>query len=75
MSHIPQMHRYRIVAQIFLILSILTLVLVLAAPIVVQEIHEARGGDDETVVAEDVAALPKKSPELEAASDGSTSPQ
>jgi hypothetical protein len=50
------MHRYRIVAQISLILSILNLVL--AAPIVVQEIHEARG--DEMVVAEDVPAMPKK---------------
>jgi hypothetical protein len=66
------MHRYRIVSQTSLNLSILNLVL--AAPIVmVQEIHEARGGDDETVVAEDVATMPKKSPELEAASDGSTS--
>ena len=49
------MHRYRIVAQISLILSVLNLVL--AAPILVQEIHEARR--DEMVVAEDVAAVPK----------------
>jgi hypothetical protein len=65
------MHRHRIIAQISLILSILNLVL--AAPIVVQEIHEARG--DEMVVAEDVAAMPKKWRELEAASDRSTSPR
>jgi hypothetical protein len=63
------MHRYRIVAQISLILSILNLVL--AAPIVVQEIHEARA--DEVVVAEDVPATPNMSGELEAASGGSTS--
>jgi hypothetical protein len=44
------------VAQISLILFILNLVL--AAPTVVQEIHEARG--DGMVVAEDVAAMPKK---------------
>lgn len=42
------MHRYRIVVQISLILFILNLVL--AAPTVVQEIHDAR--DDEMVVAE-----------------------
>jgi hypothetical protein len=47
------MHRYRIVAQISLILSILNLVL--AAPIAVQETHEAPGGD-ETVVAEGMAS-------------------
>jgi hypothetical protein len=46
------MHPYRILAQISLILSILNLVL--AAPIVVQEIHGARA--DETVVAEDPEA-------------------
>jgi len=34
------MHRYRIVAQISLILSVLNLVL--AAPIIVQEIHDMR---------------------------------
>jgi hypothetical protein len=52
------MHRYRTVAQISLTLSIINLVL--AAPIVVQEIHEARG--DEIVVAEgvSVAAMAKK---------------
>jgi hypothetical protein len=49
------MHRYRIVAQISLILSILNLVL--AAPIVVQETHEAHGDD---AVAEDVPAMPNK---------------
>ena len=49
------MHRCRTVAQISLILSVLNLVL--AAPILVQEIHEARR--DEMVVAEDVAAVPK----------------
>jgi hypothetical protein len=43
-------------AQISLILSILNLVL--AAPIVVHEVHEAR--PDELVVVEDVAAMPKK---------------
>ncbi|KAI0271856.1 hypothetical protein BGY98DRAFT_1189533 [Russula aff. rugulosa BPL654] len=50
------MHRYRMAAQISLILSILNLVL--AATIVVQEVHEARR--DELVVVEDVAAMPKK---------------
>jgi hypothetical protein len=64
------MHPYKIVAQISLIFSILNLVL--TAPIVVQEIPEARG--DEMVVAEDVPALSKKSDELEAASDTPTSP-
>ena len=51
MSHIPQMHPCRAVAQIFFIFSILYLVL--AAPIVVQEIHGAR--KDKMVVAEDAA--------------------
>ncbi|KAF8494139.1 hypothetical protein F5888DRAFT_1848287 [Russula emetica] len=69
-SHIPNMHRYRIVAQISLILSILNLVL--AAPVAVQEIHEARG--DETVVAEDLVAMTKELGESEAASDKSSSP-
>jgi hypothetical protein len=64
------MHRYRIVAQISLILSILNLVL--ATPIVVQEIHEARV--DEIVAADDVPAMPEKSDELGAASDRPTSP-
>ena len=57
------MHPYGIVAQICLILSILNLVL--AAPIMVQKIHEAR----EAVVAEDAAAMPTRKRELEAASD------
>jgi hypothetical protein len=56
------MHRYRIVAQISLILSVLNLVL--AAPIAVQGTHEARG--DEMVVAEDVAAMLNKWRKLEA---------
>jgi hypothetical protein len=34
--------------------------LVVAAPIVVQEVHEARGDDSEMVAAEDVAATSKK---------------
>jgi len=55
------MHPYRILAQISLILSIFNLVL--AAPIVAQEIHGAPA--DETVVAEDP----------EAPSDRPTSPQ
>ena len=64
------MHRYRILAQISLILSIFNLVL--AAPIEAQGIHEARS--DEMVVAEDA---PKRWRELdsEAASDRSASPQ
>ena len=70
-AHILQMHRHRMVAQISLILSILNLVL--AAPVVVRKIHEARG--DETVIAEDLAAMPKKWRELEAASYRSTSPR
>jgi hypothetical protein len=68
------MHRYRIiVAQISLILPILNLVL--AAPIVAQEIYKARG--DEMVVAE--ATSPHSSPDAMASpqhsssSDGSTS--
>jgi hypothetical protein len=65
------MHWYRIVAQISLVFSILNLVL--AAPIVVQEIHEARG--DEMVVAEGLADMQKKWRELDAASDRSTSPR
>src|ERR1700679_4273707 len=64
------MHRYRMVAQISLILSILSLAL--ATPIVVQEIHEAR--NDEIVAADDVPAMPEKSDELGAASDRPTSP-
>ena len=70
------MHRYRIVAQFSLIISILNLVL--AAPMAVQEIHEARDDDSETAVAEDVPAMPKKSDGLEAAwqpSDRPTSPR
>ena len=63
------MHQYRVVARISLILSILNLDL--AAPVVVWEIHEARG--NEMVIVEDVAAMPKKWRELEAASDRSTS--
>jgi len=53
------MHRYRIVAQVSLILSIFNLVL--AAPTVVhwQKIHEARA--DETVVASDGQASPQSS--------------
>ncbi|KAI0278942.1 hypothetical protein BGY98DRAFT_1096440 [Russula aff. rugulosa BPL654] len=51
-------------------LSILNLVL--ASPIVVQEIHEARR--NEMVVAEDVIAMPNKWRELEVASDRSASP-
>ena len=70
-THILQMHRHRIVAQISLILSILNLVL--AAPVVVQKIHEARG--DEMVIAEGVAAMPKKWRELKVASYRSTSPR
>ena len=68
------MHRQRIIAQIYLILSILNLVL--ATPIVVQEIHEARG--NEMVVAEDVPAMPKKSDgsmSLLSFPDSMTSPQ
>jgi hypothetical protein len=61
------MHRHRIVAQISLILSILNLVL--AAPIVVQEIHDARGDK-----AEGVPGMPNESDELEATSDRPTSP-
>jgi hypothetical protein len=64
------MHRYRIIAQISLILFILNLVL--ATPIVVREMHEARG--DDTVVAEDVPAMPKRSDDLGAPSDQPTSP-
>lgn len=52
------MLRYRTVAQISLVLSILNLVL--AAPITVQRIPETRG--EETVVAEDVAS-PLSSPD------------
>ena len=70
------MHRYRIAAQISLILSILNFVL--AAPMVLQEIHEARGDDSKskTTVAEpeDVPAMPENSDELEAPSDRPTSP-
>ena len=65
------MHWYRTVAQIFLIFSIP--ILVLAAPIVVQPVHEARG--DETVVTEDVAVMPKQSHVLETVSDRSTFPR
>jgi hypothetical protein len=64
------MHRYKIVARISLILFILNLVL--ATPIVVHEIHKARG--DEVVAAEDVPAMPEKSDELGAASGRPTSP-
>jgi hypothetical protein len=67
------MHRYRIITQISLIFSILNLVL--AAPMAVPEIHEAHASDDsEIAAAEGVAAMPKKSGELEAASDRPASP-
>lgn len=65
------MHWYRIVAQVFFILSILDIVL--ATPIVVQDIvHEARV--DDTVVAEDVPAIPNEPEDLDAPSDQPTSP-
>ena len=57
------MHRYRTITQILFVLS--TLNLVLAAPIVVQKIHEARR--DEMVVAKDAAAMSKKWRRMEAA--------
>ena len=69
------MHRYRIVVRIYLILSILNLVL--AAPVVVQRIHEVRADDlpdlemGATAAVEDVEAMPG---ELEAASNRPTSP-
>ncbi len=65
------MHKYRIVAQISLVLSILNLVL--AAPIVVREIPEPHG--DVMAVTEDVGAVPKKWRELEVSSDRSRSPR
>ena len=65
------MHRYRIIAQTSLIFSIFNLIL--ASPVVVRKIHEARG--DEMVVVEDVAAMVKKWRKLEAASDKSPSPR
>jgi hypothetical protein len=52
-------------------LSVLNLVL--AAPVVVREIHGTHG--NEMVVAEDVAAMPKRWHELDVASDRSTSPR
>ena len=67
----PQMHRHRIVAQISLVLSILNLVL--AAPIVVREVHEARR--DEAVVVEDLALMPKRWHKLEAVPGRSISPR
>ena len=66
------MHRYRIVAQTSVILFIISLVL--AAPILVQEIHEVHA--NEMGVAEDVAVKRKKrymsDSESEAAPSGST---
>ena len=63
-------------AQISLILSILNLVL--AAPMVPQETHEALGNDSKSKTAvaepEDVPAMPENSDELEAPSDRPTSP-
>lgn len=54
------MHQYKIIAQIYLILSSLNLVL--AAPLVVQRIHEARGDDSDLEIgtAKDVAAMPNQ---------------
>jgi hypothetical protein len=69
------MHRYRIVARIYLILSILNLVL--AAPVVVQRMYEVRADDlpdlemGVAAAVEDMEALPG---ELEAASNRPTSP-
>jgi hypothetical protein len=60
------MHRYRIVARISLILFILNLVL--AAPAVVQEIHEARA--DEMVVAEPSSSSSPHDGVTEASHDG-----
>jgi hypothetical protein len=68
------MHRHRIIAQIYLIFSILNLVL--AAPIVVQRTHETSSDnlqDLEMGPAEDVAAIPNGSGELEPAPDRSMS--
>lgn len=66
------MHQYRIVAQISLILPILNFVL--AAPTVVQKIHEAH--EDKRHVTEDGAAMPKEwhNSEFEVAPDITTSP-
>jgi hypothetical protein len=72
------MHRYRIIAQIYLILSILNLVL--AAPVVVQRTHGTSSDnlpdvpDLEMGPAEDVAPIPNGSGELEPAPDRSVSP-
>ena len=67
------MHRYRIVIQTSLILSIFNLVL--AAPIVLQEIHEARtdGTESKMVAPDDAVAMPKKSGELDVAPNKQTS--
>ena len=66
------MHRYRTIAQISLILSILNLAL--AAPIVAQEIHGARMTSDTEIVAPDVVAMPKNSGKLKAVLDMPTPP-
>ena len=68
------MHRYRIAARISLICSIINLVL--AAPVAVQGIHEARMDDTKAITSGsgDVAAAPKKSGELEITSDRPESP-
>ena len=67
-KYIPQMRRYKIIAQISLVLS--TFNLVLASPIVVQGKQETTTGI-EMAVAEDAAVVQKKKwrGELEAASD------
>ena len=72
------MHRYRIIAQIYFILSILNLVL--AAPVVVQRTDETSSdnlpdvSDLEMGPAEDVAAIPNESGELKPAPDRSIYP-
>jgi hypothetical protein len=75
------MRPYRIVTQVSLLLSIFNLVL--AAPIVVREIHEARTNPSETVAVDDAEGAldgaPPQPPQLSPASpqhssDGSMSP-
>jgi hypothetical protein len=67
---------YRIITQIYLLLSIQVLILVLAAPgpVVVRGIHEARNDDLEMGPAENVATMPNEPGEVEAASDRPASP-
>jgi hypothetical protein len=65
------MHSYKIIARIYLVLSISNLVL--AAPVVVQRIDEARGGDLEMGIVGNGATMPYESGDVDSVQTASAS--